>query len=349
MCTNTQRYLCDNDCDICFERSFASSEKSIFWSSKNDLKPRQVFKSSNKKFILKCDKSNHEFKAALNNIKAGKWCPYPCCVLDNKKKLCEDDKCDICFQASFASENKAKFWLYKKNQLKPHEVCKCSGNTFWFRCEKSNHIFNSSLKHITYYNSWCPYPCCASPSKILCSEDDCRVCFNASFESHQKSKYWMLELNGLTPREVFKSSILKCWFKCNNNHIFDSTLSNIINGNWCPKCSNNGYSKKAINWLNNIMFKENINIQHAENEGEYVIKTPDFKSSVDGYCKETNTVYEFHGDFWHGNPNKFNRDDINPITKTTYGKLYDKTIKRENIIKNFGYNLVTIWECDFME
>jgi hypothetical protein len=83
----------------------------------------------------------------------------------------------------------------------------------------------------------------------------------------------------------------------------------------------------------------NINIQHAENGGEYTIENSKYK--VDGYCKELNTVYEFNGDLWHGNPLIYNGNDMNPVTKTTYKELYDKTIKKELFIKNLGYNLIT--------
>jgi hypothetical protein len=40
MCNSKQ--LCDNlECKICFEKSFASHEKSKYWSDKNDcVKPR---------------------------------------------------------------------------------------------------------------------------------------------------------------------------------------------------------------------------------------------------------------------------------------------------------------------
>jgi len=59
-------------------------------------------------------------------------------------------------------------------------------------------------------------------------------------------------------------------------------------------------------------------------------------------------VYEFYGDLWHGNPSRFKRENINPINKKkTYGELYDETIKRENILKNAGFNIVTIWESDY--
>ena len=113
----------------------------------------------------------------------------------------------------------------------------------------------------------------------------------------------------------------------------------------CPKCSNNGFSKPSILWLDFLSKLYNIYIQHAHNDGEYVITTTKYRA--DGYCKENNTIYEFHGDYWHGNPKKFNPDDINEITKKTFKELYDETLIRENKIKNFGYNLVVIWEYDW--
>jgi hypothetical protein len=113
----------------------------------------------------------------------------------------------------------------------------------------------------------------------------------------------------------------------------------------CPKCANNGYSKPQIKWLDFLSKYYNIDIQHAENDGEYVILGS--KYNADGFCKENNTIYEFHGDYWHGNPIKFDPDDINEITKKTFKELYDKTLIRENKIKELGYNLVTIWEYDW--
>jgi hypothetical protein len=51
--------------------------------------------------------------------------------------------------------------------------------------------------------------------------------------------------------------------------------------------------------------------------------------------------------FFHGDPRFLNPTDINPINKKTYGELYRKTLEREQLIKNAGYNLVTMWEKDF--
>ncbi|MGI0075886.1 MAG: DUF7487 domain-containing protein [Nitrosopumilaceae archaeon] len=104
------------------------------------------------------------------------------------------------------------------------------------------------------------------------------------------------------------------------------------------------YSYVAICWLESIMEEQNTFIQHAANNGEYHI--PNTKYFADGYCKKTNTIYEFYGDVFHGNPNLF-RSDIkcHPFNRDmTAGELYQKTIERENIIKSLGYNLETMWE-----
>ncbi len=105
------------------------------------------------------------------------------------------------------------------------------------------------------------------------------------------------------------------------------------------------YSVKSINWLESIMNREEIYIRHAMNGGEY--KIPDTRYKADGYCKETNTIYEFHGDYWHGNPKLFESTVYNDSTKCTMGELYQKTLKREQIIKELGYNIVSIWEYDY--
>ncbi len=104
------------------------------------------------------------------------------------------------------------------------------------------------------------------------------------------------------------------------------------------------YSCAAINWLESIMEQEGSFIQHAGNIGEYQI--PNTRYRADGYCKETNTVYEFHGDYWHGNPIVYAPDVINESTRCTMGELYQKTISKEQRLLEMGYNLIIKWETD---
>jgi very-short-patch-repair endonuclease len=69
--------LCKNqDCKLCFTRSFASSPKVRCWSSKNTLKPRDCFIASDARIIFNCDVCTGEFSSQLYNVKAGYWCPH---------------------------------------------------------------------------------------------------------------------------------------------------------------------------------------------------------------------------------------------------------------------------------
>ena len=78
-------------------------------------------------------------------------------------------------------------------------------------------------------------------------------------------------------------------------------------------------------------------------------KVADTNFYVDGFDSKTNTVYEFLGDFWHGNPEVVDLDSINPKSKKTFRELFDYTFWRLNLIKSLGYNVRYIWEKDWKE
>lgn len=126
---------------------------------------------------------------------------------------------------------------------------------------------------------------------------------------------------------------------------FEMTPASHLFGAGCPKCSHNGYSKISMEWLKYLSQSMGA-IQHAENGGEYRI--PETRYSVDGYSKETNTVFEFHGDYWHGNPKIYDPDDVNTSAGVTYGELYDKTMLKKSVLEEMGYNYVEIWESDWI-
>ncbi len=105
-------------------------------------------------------------------------------------------------------------------------------------------------------------------------------------------------------------------------------------------------SHSSVVWLESLMESEHIHIKHARNGGEYHI--PGMGTCrADGYCSETNTIYEFHGDYWHGNPDIFESTVYNKSTDDKMGELYQATIERENKIKSLGYNLVVMWENEW--
>lgn len=70
---------------------------------------------------------------------------------------------------------------------------------------------------------------------------------------------------------------------------------------------------------------------------------------VDGYDPSTNTIYEFFGDFWHGNPNVFDFNNVNDINHKTFQELYENTLSRCQNIKDNNFNLVYIWESEYKQ
>jgi hypothetical protein len=124
---------------------------------------------------------------------------------------------------------------------------------------------------------------------------------------------------------------------CPKHGIFKQIASNHIKGYGCPDCSFTNISKMENSWLDSIgILKENRSI------------TLPFlgRLRVDGYDPSTNTIYEFYGDFWHGNPKIYQLFDKNSRNGKTFKELFDSTIIRENKIKKY-YNLITIWESDW--
>ena len=67
------------------------------------------------------------------------------------------------------------------------------------------------------------------------------------------------------------------------------------------------------------------------------------KCKVDGFDSDTNTVYLYHGRFWHGCPHTYDPESIHPIIGVKMKDLYLRTLEYEQRIKDAGYNLVTKW------
>lgn len=64
--------------------------------------------------------------------------------------------------------------------------------------------------------------------------------------------------------------------------------------------------------------------------------------------KGTNIIIEYNGAYWHADPKKYKPDDI-LFDKKTAKEIWKKdSLKKEIAIKN-GYNIITIWEDEFLE
>jgi hypothetical protein len=143
----------------------------------------------------------------------------------------------------------------------------------------------------------------------------------------------------LTPYDLTYGSGKRDWWKCKScEHSWITSLNNRVKGHSCPKCKCGRISPISQEWLDLVGIKK-------ENRE---IKLPNLNLYVDGFDPLTNTVYEFLGDYWHGNPVKYKPDLINQNNKKRFGNLYLKWLSKKHLLETNGYTVIFMWENDFI-
>lgn len=129
------------------------------------------------------------------------------------------------------------------------------------------------------------------------------------------------------------------------------TAHNHINGSGCPGCAMVGWSKIALEWLDMLSNKLGIDIQHAQNRGEYRIPGSRYKADGVLHRQIQSVIFEFHGCHVHGCKDCYpNRDDIAPYGKEkqkTHEENYQNTLKKKAFCQEQGYTYVEMWYCQW--
>ena len=242
-----------------YEKSFASHEFSKYWSKDNEFSPRDVYKSTQKKFKFDCIVCNHQFESSPKNIYHGATnCPY--C---SGNKIC--DKCDECYKKSFASSPMVKYFS-KDNTANPRQIFLSSGKKYIFDCDVCKHQIEKSPDTIKG-SIGCPF--CAN--QRLCNDDECDYCYKKSFASNPISKY-LIDKNDCDLRKVLKSSMKRYKFKCPDcDHIFEQSPKNLTSGSICSYCNNsklctNDKCKKCFE--NSFAFNNMSKYWSKDNKGQ---------------------------------------------------------------------------------
>ena len=97
-------------------------------------------------------------------------------------------------------------------------------------------------------------------------------------------------------------------------------------------------------WMEHEARENNIKILHKLNNEKEIRIGPYF---VDGYCPETNTVYEFLGDYYHGHICDLTKKIKNKKWRKRQPKLLKRTQDRIKYIEEMGYHVKYIWECQY--
>ncbi len=141
---------------------------------------------------------------------------------------------------------------------------------------------------------------------------------------------------------IYKGNKVKIEIICRKHGSFwQLPNSHLSDGKGCSRCSF-VISKPETQWLDYLGIPDDIDHRQIK------IKVENKTYKVDGFLPP-NTIYEFHGDFWHGNSKRYKSNGINPKMNKTNKELYNETIKRENALKKAGYKVVSIWESEFKD
>lgn len=97
--------------------------------------------------------------------------------------------------------------------------------------------------------------------------------------------------------------------------------------------------QKQNDWLDYLGVPDN------HQSREVTIKFNDgTRCFVDGFDGGKNIVYEFNGDYFHGNPKVYPSDQINRFTGRSMLEELERTQRKKKKLKAHGYKVIDIWE-----
>lgn len=138
----------------------------------------------------------------------------------------------------------------------------------------------------------------------------------------------------------YESNKSKLLIICPHHGIFEQEAKAHLQGHDCKSCALRFSSSKGeTQWLDEKrVIERNVGIRCAGR------KRP---VNVDGLDRDTKTIYMYHGDFWHGNPDFYDPKDVNKRARKTFGELYERTLENEQCLIEGGYTVIKIWESEW--
>lgn len=262
------------------------------------------------KVIIKCNQCRKLFKQRPDKHMMGRGCPN-------------------CGARKGSINNTKSFEKFESDAIKTH------GKRFtYFKYNYKNRYTKTNIKCNICKNIFKQTP----TSHI--GGSGCPNCAGNSLQTKKQFIESVKQVKGNSfdySQSIYVNDVTKLIIKCNIcNKIFNRRPFNYRNGAKCPYCI------RRISILESD-FMDYCKIPNDKEHRQLRIK----QYAMDGYDNKTNTIYEYLGDYWHGNPIKFKSFDLNKIAKLTFKELYDKTFKRLDLFKSLGYNIKYIWENDW--
>ena len=119
---------------------------------------------------------------------------------------------------------------------------------------------------------------------------------------------------------------------------------------------NKKFSYAACQWIEKQSELIGRHIHHAlcGHGGEYYVYLYAGKEKnshareipVDGYEPKSNTIFQYHGCKWHGCPCQKRKERNSLEEERSADQRYAKTIELEKKMKEQGFKIVSVWECE---
>lgn len=267
-----------------------------------------VLLSGNHKIEIIC-KDHGSFLQRPGDHRAGAGCPK---CFGNTQRSTEDFICDAIRVHDFRYDYSRV--EYKTQKFKVEIICKEHGS---FTQDPGSHLAGHGC------------PACSGVKRVKFEE------FVIRANHIHCDRYQYVE-------NSFISMAKPTTIICSQHGEFRQVAAmHIHNHAGCPKC-NKRVSVSEDRWLDSIGLPNDL--EHRQRR----LKMRNGKKyHVDGFDPLTKTVYEFNGDYWHGNPDFYNQEDINPTMNKSFGLLYTNTLKKHHDLEDNGYIVVSIWESEW--
>jgi len=144
-------------------------------------------------------------------------------------------------------------------------------------------------------------------------------------------------------KSTYRNSRSKIEIVCKKHGSFFQTAGEHLQGSGCPQCKTKTISFLETLWLDSQNVPRNVLNRQVS------LRVGKVRYIVDGIIPSLNTVYEFNGDYYHGNPLIYNPAKTNGFTHKTFGELYQKTVEKQKNLEAHGYKVISIWESDFIK
>jgi hypothetical protein len=243
-------------CPMCAEQAKPLiKDIADFASKKNGVLLTNEYSNSTTKLLVRCELDGFEWGITWSNLRRGHWCPK-------------------CAGQTLANLSDIRDFVAGRGGTLMSESFTSSDDKLTMRCEKDGHIWTARWGHVRS-GSWCPK--CAGQLRPTISE------VRGLVESR----------NGALLSDSYVNAHDALRVKCNiDGHEWGPCWWNLVNGQWCPKCSI-GKSQKLLQLiLERLLAAKSI----SNYRGFTWLDTENGRQEIDIYFHSIKLAVEYDGE-----------------------------------------------------